>query len=147
MQTQKFPNDPHIRIRACGNKNWWNLIGTTFTASGMRLVKKIGIVWTNFAAVAMETKKEGFKIILDSFKHMIFLQGFIKFDQGISEKSSRLNNKKWCKNNKSPNFVWGLNNKKRCKNNKSPNYVLKLLIKSPKQCLESNCFCSVSYYY
>jgi hypothetical protein len=52
----------------------------------------------------METKKGGFKIILDSFHqghfeeinpyqhnftwHMIFLQGFIKFDQGISEKSS-----------------------------------------------------------
>ena len=34
------------------------------------------------------------------------------------------NNKKRCKNNKSPNFVWGLNNnKKRCKNNKSPNFV------------------------
>jgi hypothetical protein len=32
------------------------------------------------------------------------------------------NNKKQCKNNKSPNFVWGLNNnKKRCKNNRSPN--------------------------
>jgi hypothetical protein len=29
--------------------------------------KKIGIRWTNFAAVAMETKKGGFKIILDSF--------------------------------------------------------------------------------
>ena len=27
------------------------------------------------------------------------------------------------KNNKSPNFVWGLNNKERCKNNKSPNFV------------------------
>ena len=32
------------------NRNWWNLIGTT-----------------NFAAVAMETKNGGFKIILDSF--------------------------------------------------------------------------------
>jgi hypothetical protein len=29
--------------------------------------KKIGIGWTNFAAVAMETKRGGFKIILDSF--------------------------------------------------------------------------------
>jgi hypothetical protein len=29
--------------------------------------KKIGIGWTNFAAVAMETKKGGLKIILDSF--------------------------------------------------------------------------------
>ena len=29
--------------------------------------KKIGIGWTNFAAVAMETKEGGFKIILDSF--------------------------------------------------------------------------------
>jgi hypothetical protein len=29
--------------------------------------KKIGIGWTNFAAVTMETKKGGFKIILDSF--------------------------------------------------------------------------------
>jgi hypothetical protein len=28
---------------------------------------KIGIGWTNFAAVAMETKKGGFKQILDSF--------------------------------------------------------------------------------
>ena len=28
---------------------------------------KMGIVWTSFAAVAMETKKGGFKIILDSF--------------------------------------------------------------------------------
>jgi RNase P protein component len=33
-------------------------------------------------------------------------------------------NKKLCKNNKSPIFVWGLNNnKKRCKINKSPNFV------------------------
>jgi hypothetical protein len=29
--------------------------------------KKIGIGWTNFAAVAMETKKRGFKKKLDSF--------------------------------------------------------------------------------
>jgi hypothetical protein len=29
--------------------------------------KKIGIGWTNFAAVAMETKEGVFKIILDSF--------------------------------------------------------------------------------
>jgi hypothetical protein len=29
--------------------------------------KKIGIGWTNFATVAMETKKGGFKIFLDSF--------------------------------------------------------------------------------
>jgi hypothetical protein len=29
--------------------------------------KKIGIGWTNFAAVAMETKKGGFKKCLDSF--------------------------------------------------------------------------------
>jgi hypothetical protein len=29
--------------------------------------KKIRIGWTNFAAVAMETKKEGFKAFLDSF--------------------------------------------------------------------------------
>jgi hypothetical protein len=29
--------------------------------------KKIGIGWTNFAAVAMETKKGGFKQFLDSF--------------------------------------------------------------------------------
>jgi hypothetical protein len=28
---------------------------------------KIGIGWTNFATVAMETKKEGFKKKLDSF--------------------------------------------------------------------------------
>jgi hypothetical protein len=31
------------------------------------LAKKIGIGWTNFAAVAMETKKGGFKKLLDSF--------------------------------------------------------------------------------
>jgi hypothetical protein len=30
-------------------------------------IKKIGIGWTNFAAVAMETKKWGFKIFWDSF--------------------------------------------------------------------------------
>ena len=29
------------------------------------------------------------------------------------------NNKKWCKNNKSPNFVWGLN-KKQSKHKMSP---------------------------
>jgi hypothetical protein len=29
--------------------------------------KKIGIGWTNFAAVAMETKKRGFNQILDSY--------------------------------------------------------------------------------
>jgi hypothetical protein len=29
--------------------------------------KKNGIGWTNFAAVAMETKKRGFKQILDSY--------------------------------------------------------------------------------
>jgi hypothetical protein len=29
--------------------------------------RKIGIGWTNFAAVAMETKKGGFKQFLDSF--------------------------------------------------------------------------------
>jgi hypothetical protein len=38
------------------------LIGTTSTSSG----KKIGIDWTNFAAVAIETKKRGFKKKLDS---------------------------------------------------------------------------------
>jgi hypothetical protein len=30
-------------------------------------IPTIGIGWTNFAAVAMETKKGGFKIFLDSF--------------------------------------------------------------------------------
>jgi hypothetical protein len=30
-------------------------------------LKKIGIGWTNFAAIAMETKKGGFKNVLDSF--------------------------------------------------------------------------------
>jgi hypothetical protein len=30
--------------------------------------KKLGIGWTNFAAVAMETKKEGFNFF-DSFHH------------------------------------------------------------------------------
>jgi hypothetical protein len=29
--------------------------------------KKIGIGWTIFAAVAMETKKRGYKNVLDSF--------------------------------------------------------------------------------
>ena len=42
------------------NRNWWNLIGTSYA-------KKIRIGWTNFSAVAMETKKGGCKIILDSF--------------------------------------------------------------------------------
>ena len=35
--------------------------------SGMRKAKQIGIGWTNFAAVVMETKKGGFKKNLDSF--------------------------------------------------------------------------------
>jgi hypothetical protein len=35
--------------------------------SGIRIIIKIGIGWTNFAAVAMERKKEGFKKFLDSF--------------------------------------------------------------------------------
>jgi hypothetical protein len=43
------------------------LLGTTSTASETRSAKKIGIGWTNFAAVAMETKKGGFKMLLDSF--------------------------------------------------------------------------------
>jgi hypothetical protein len=30
-------------------------------------LRKIGIGWTNFAAVAMETNKRGFKKYLDSF--------------------------------------------------------------------------------
>jgi hypothetical protein len=52
---------------------------------------KIGIGWTNFAAVAMETGHfEKINPLKHNFTwHMIFLQGFIKFDQGISEKSSR----------------------------------------------------------
>jgi hypothetical protein len=33
------------------------LIGTTSTSSGTKSAKKIGIGWTNFAAVDMETKK------------------------------------------------------------------------------------------
>jgi hypothetical protein len=39
------------------------LIGTTSTSGGTGKAKKIGIGigWTNFAAVAMETKKGGFK--------------------------------------------------------------------------------------
>jgi hypothetical protein len=43
------------------------LVGTTSTSSGTRKAKKIGIGWTNFAAVAMETKKGGIKKKLDSF--------------------------------------------------------------------------------
>jgi hypothetical protein len=35
------------------------LIGTTSTSSGTWSAKKIRISWTNFAAVAMETKKGG----------------------------------------------------------------------------------------
>jgi hypothetical protein len=31
------------------------------------IIQKIGIGWTNFAAVAMETKKGGFKNFLDPF--------------------------------------------------------------------------------
>jgi hypothetical protein len=30
--------------------------------------KKVGIGWTNFAVVAMETKKRGFKQIFDSYR-------------------------------------------------------------------------------
>ena len=48
-----------------------------------------------------------------------------------------LHNKKRCKNNKSPNFVWGLNNnnkKKRCKNNKSPSFVWGLNDTNKKWC-------------
>jgi len=41
------------------------LIGTTSTSSGTKQAKKMGIGWTNFAAVAMETKKGGFKNCLD----------------------------------------------------------------------------------
>jgi hypothetical protein len=36
-------------------------------ATAAKFAKKIGIDWTNFAVVAMETKKGGFKIFLDSF--------------------------------------------------------------------------------
>jgi hypothetical protein len=39
----------------------------TSTSSGTRWVKKIGIGWTNFAAVAMEIKKGGFLTIFDFF--------------------------------------------------------------------------------
>jgi hypothetical protein len=38
-----------------------NLLGTTSTSSGTRKAQKIGIGWTNLAAVAIETKKGGFK--------------------------------------------------------------------------------------
>jgi hypothetical protein len=41
------------------NSTTSHLIGTTSTSSGTRKPKKIGIGWTNFAAVAMETKKGG----------------------------------------------------------------------------------------
>ena len=43
------------------NRNWWNLLGTTSTSSG----------WTNFAAVAMETNKGGFKKLLNSFHQSV----------------------------------------------------------------------------
>jgi hypothetical protein len=48
------------------------LLGTTSTASGTRSAKKIGIGWTNSAAVAMETKKGGFKMLLDSFHQTLW---------------------------------------------------------------------------
>ena len=48
----------------------------------------------------------------------------LKFLTYVHNNNNNNNNKKRCKNNKSPNFVWGLNNnKKRCKNNKSPNFI------------------------
>jgi hypothetical protein len=45
------------------------LIGTTSTSSGTRYAQKIGIGWTNLAAVAMEIKKGGFKKMLDSLSN------------------------------------------------------------------------------
>jgi hypothetical protein len=53
------------------------LIGTTSTSSGTRQAKKIGIGWTNFAAVAMKTKKGGF------IHHSVWqLLGFKKIQNG-----------------------------------------------------------------
>jgi hypothetical protein len=51
-----------------------------------------------------------------------------------------LHNKKRCKNNKSPNFVWGLNdtNKKWCKNNKFPSFVWGLNNNNKKKQSKSN---------
>jgi hypothetical protein len=42
------------------------LIGTTSISSGTRYAKKVGIGWTNFAAVAMVTKR-GIHFFFDSF--------------------------------------------------------------------------------
>jgi hypothetical protein len=64
---KKIKNTKMIIAGYSPNRNWWNLIGTTSTSSGTRWAKKIGIGWTNFAAVAMETNKGGFQKIWDSF--------------------------------------------------------------------------------
>jgi hypothetical protein len=43
------------------------MCGRIIIITRIAIAKKIGIGWTNFAAIAMETKKGGFEIILDSF--------------------------------------------------------------------------------
>ena len=57
QNAKKLKNTKMIITGYSLNRNWWNLIETTSTSSGMRSAKKIGIGWTNFAVVAMETKK------------------------------------------------------------------------------------------
>ena len=47
------------------SQNFSNFMGLLLTSSAMILCKKIGIGWTNFFSVAMETKKEGFLLTLD----------------------------------------------------------------------------------
>jgi hypothetical protein len=61
QNAKKLKNTKMIIAGYSPNRNWWNLIGTTSTSSGTRLAKTIGINWTNFATVAMETKKGGNK--------------------------------------------------------------------------------------
>ena len=57
QNAKKLKNTKMIIASYSPNRNWWNLIGTTSTSSGTRKNKKIGSGWTNFAAVAMETKR------------------------------------------------------------------------------------------
>ena len=59
QNAKKLKNTKMIIAGYSPNRNWWNLIGTTSISSGTRWAKIIGIGWTNFAAVAMETKKGG----------------------------------------------------------------------------------------
>jgi hypothetical protein len=57
QHAKKLKNTKMIIAGYSPNRNWSNLLGTTSTSSGTRKAKKIGIDCTNFAAVAIETKK------------------------------------------------------------------------------------------